>query len=426
MAPELSRRRLLTGGTVAAAGLLGGATFLPSGFLPDGVAVARTWYRPIPDIEWRPPVTATHAEASRNLLRDTVTRAEHDLDAVGSVDDSATGVAPERALDEARDHLGDAAGTADWETLRDVRNGLDAAGRAIGGVRLAAGTASGEHLATQARTIQEELARASDRISYRVADPSRGLARLYWAERWLSLGLLHTYRNGTYAGQEEPTTEYDDYSLISTWGSHMQARGYALDAKHLAADYRDSVGDAADRTDHVEAVAASLQDGARTAKPGLEAQDRREETLRAIPDGTRRTFEWQQFRAKIAANVFFDRGPWAGVPLYRAVTNAEALLVCRGADAALARSDLGRGDEVTPSMLDQAKRTALRLLDERLTTPGPPRSWRSWLANPGGCCGRAIANSNRTPNGTTSERGPTGSTCGRSATCVRFPTSSPG
>lgn len=380
--PSISRRRLLAGG--AAVGAAGGLGLLPAKYLPASVAQARLSFRPVPDVSARPPVTDDHEGAARDALQSLVERAEQEWSRVEDQDaaiEALPGLAnPERSIDSARDYLDDIPGESGWEVLFSARIGAQYAGEAIGGTRLALGEASGEFLAEQAREIQANVADERERVTYEVTDPATDLARLYWVERWLHSAQLNTYRTGVYTGQDEPTAEYDDHELVRTWGSHMQARRSRADAARLYDDYRDgAAGEWRDLTDHVEAVEAELRAEARERSFTTDEFDHRSAEIESLPESPLRTYRWQTMFYVQNSNVEFVDDLSAGLPLYRAVGNAEVIL---RAQALADVPDQPFEDSVPVSLLARTKRDGLALLRDHLDAV-PEQSIRGLLLREG-------------------------------------------
>ncbi|MFB6169856.1 MAG: hypothetical protein ABEJ06_01805 [Haloarculaceae archaeon] len=361
MDPTPSRRQLLAGGAALSAGLVGGVAVAPAKWLPGPVARERAELRPVPELDVNPPVSTAHADAGRAALQDVIGRAERAVERVPADATPPGIVEPAQSLDSARDYATDAEG-ATWEALGQVRLGATAAGRAIGAARVMTGEASGQALAARARDIQSRIEAVRDGVDYEVGSASAGLARLYWVERLLALGYLNSYRDGTYAGQDDPTTEYDDRDVVSTWASHHAARRYVDDATWLARDYRVGLDETTALRDHVETAERALRSDARACTPDAEEFDRVQTDLDAMEPGPYRTFRGQVFAARQNADVRRPRGPWAGVALYRAVENAETVLTCRGCDYAREQGTLDPGESVSGTTLATAKREGLRLL----------------------------------------------------------------
>lgn len=367
--PSIGRRDLLVG-SAALAGVAGGV-LVPAEYLPDGVAFWRMRLRPVPEVSPRPPVGDGHVSAARDDLRSLVERAER---VWGRVENpaAATGslpglVDPERAIGTARDHLDDAGTGPNLDALFAVRRGTRFAGEALGGARLALGEASGEHLARQAHDILRAVAAERDRVRPAVADPSAGLARLYWVERWLLFARLNSYRDGTYAGQDHPTTEYSDRDVVRTWGSHMQARRYRADAARLYDAYREATaGERRDLTAHVSRVDERLFAEARERTFAPDEAERRRTAVESLPEGPYRAFRAFVTAYLRNADVHSPERLSAGLPVYRAVENAETVLRGRAAEAARADDRLRGVDRVPAAALDATKRAGLSLLRERL------------------------------------------------------------
>lgn len=358
-----TRRQLLGGGLLA--GLAGAGAFLPADWLPHALAVQRVRLRPVPELTVRPPVTADHADAARVALADAVDRAERAVDRLGDVTATSVGIRPESSLSSAKRSLEQAEDRDGWKALSGVRRGVKFAGEAVGAARVLEDDVSGEALAERARQLQVDVDAVAGDVTYDVSDPSRGLARLYFVEKWLGLGRLNSYRSGTYLGQDEPATEYDPRQAVRTWGSHWQARRYVADARRLLADYRAEVDGTRRLDDHVAAASAALYDEAARLTPDPEEFDRRTAELEAMDESPARTLRWQLFSARQTADVRAPGGLWAGLALYRAVENAGTVLTCRGATDARERAALEPGESVTAKRLSTAKREGLRLLDAR-------------------------------------------------------------
>lgn len=367
----VSRRQLLTGGAALGAGLVGGVAVAPAKWLPGPVARERTELRPIPELSVHPPVTTAHADAARADLRDAIAQAETAVENAPDDADPPGIIDPRSSLESAREYAKDTEGEATWETLGEVRRGMESAGWAIGAARVMSGDASGEALAARARDIQSRIESIRDGTTYEVGDPSAGLARLYWVEKLLALGYLDSYRNGTYMGQDEPSTEYDSHDIVSTWASHLMARRYAGDAAHLRDDYRAGLTDTRSLRDVVENAEAGLRAAALECTPDAEEFDRVHAELDEMDPGPYRTFRGQVFYARQNADVRDPEGPWKGVALYRAVENAETVLTCRGCAYARENAALDPGGEVTATMLATAKREGLRLLTRHKRTDRP-------------------------------------------------------
>lgn len=366
MTPGLSRRQFLAGGTVLAGGVAGCVSVAPAKYLPEAIATRRTALRPVPQLSPSPPVSTEHAEAARSALADAIKRAEKAV-ARRPEEVDLPGVAePETSLNSARSHAESARGTSTWATLSTVRRGMKYAGEAIGSVRVMTDDASGEYLASRARDLQSRIERIHRDIEYAVAEPSAGLARLYWVEKLLALGYLNSYRDGTYMGQQSPTTSYQPRDVVRTWGSHFEARRYAADAAALLRDYRAGVSDTERLLSHVEPAEAAIRAEANDCTPTTDEFDRRDAAIEQLEPGPFRTFLWQVFFPRQTADVRSPDGPWKGVALYRAVSNAEVVLTCAGSEYARQHAEFDAGDDVTPAMLDRAKQVGLRLLERRV------------------------------------------------------------
>lgn len=380
--PSISRRRLLAGG--AAVGVAGGLGLLPAKYLPASVAQARLSVRPVPEVSARPPVTDGHEASAHEALQSLVDRAESEWSRVEDQQaavERLPGLAnPERSIDSARDYLDDIPGESGWEVLFSSRIGAQFAGEAIGGTRLAVDEASGESLAEQAREIQANVADERERVTYEVTDPATDLARLYWVEKWLHSAQLNSYRTGVYVGQDEPTVEYDDHEFVRTWGSHMQARRSLADAARLYDDYRDGAdGEWRDLTDHVETVESELWTEARERSFTTDEFEERSAAIESLPEGPLRTYRWQAMFYVQNANVEFVDDLSTGLPLYRAVGNAETVLRARAlADA----PDDPFEDSVPVSLLARTKRDGLALLRDHLDAV-PEQSVRGLLLREG-------------------------------------------
>ncbi|MFB6097473.1 MAG: hypothetical protein ABEJ74_08805 [Haloferacaceae archaeon] len=360
MVPDISRRAVLAGAGLA--GLVGAVGVAPAEWLPEPVARERTELRPVPEIDAYPPVSSEHEAAARDSLATTIDRAERAVERVPPDAEPPGIFDPESALRSAEGYAESARDASGWQALADARLGAKFAGEAIGLSRVMTGDASGEHLASQAEEIQAQIEKVRDDVSYAVDDASAGLARLYWVEKLLALGHLNSYRDGTYVGQDEPSTTYDDRTTVSTWGNHLMARRYADDAARLLRDYRAGTTAPTSLQSHVEAVEADLRAEARGLTPDSTEFDRRNREIEAMDSGPFRRFSWQVFYARQNADVRDPGGPWAGVPLHRAVKNAETVLTCRGCFYARDETEFGPGGSVTGSMLADAKRDALRRL----------------------------------------------------------------
>jgi hypothetical protein len=367
--PSISRRKLLAGGAALGGGAAG-VTLLPASLLPDAVATWRTAYRTVPEVSARPPVTDDHEAAAREALRSTIDRAERDWRrAEGEeTDDLPELVDPERSLRSARSHLDDAESDSGWDALFAARMGSQFAGKAIGGARLLLGEASGETLAEQAREIQGAVADERDRLAYEAPDPSVGVARLYFVEKWLRIALLDSHRNGVYAGQDRPTTEYDDHDVVRTWGSHLQARRGRADAARLYDDYRRGAdGGWRDLTDHVSRADERLLAAARDRTIEYEEYERRIDETGSLPEGPYRTYRQELARYRYHAEVRTPGGLSTGLPVYRAVENAGAVLRGLAAEDAGPNDALSADDDRVPAgALDRTKREGVSLLRDRL------------------------------------------------------------
>lgn len=376
--PSISRRRLLTGGAVLGSiATLGYGAFAPANALPDGVARTRAELRPIPEVRARPTVTAAHVEAAIADVESTIERAAKTWDRVDDHDaesDDLPGLAdPARSIDSARDYLDDARSNDGWRALFDARRAAQFAGEAIGGARLALGEADGETLAANAREILDAVAAERDRVTYVVADPASGLAQLYFVEKSLQSARLNAYRGGVYTGQQEPTTEYSDHDVVRTWGSHMLARRTLADARRLYDDHQNRIGEetAADDDDrrdlgeHVVAVDEQLRAEARERAFTVDEFDERHEANEALPEGPYRTYRWQTMYYVQNGDVQRADGLWVGLPLYRAVHNAEFVIAARAFESLRADEPLSPDDDaVSGARLDDVKTDALALLDE--------------------------------------------------------------
>lgn len=371
MPPSISRRRLLAGGGALAGAAAGGAWFAPVSYLPDTVAAARTRFRPVPELNPRPPVTDDHEQQAVTGLSETIDRAVETWNRVESQDAATTGlpnsVDPERSIGSARGYLDTVRNSDGWEALFDGWQGADFAGRAIGGSLLALEETSGEHLAENAREIQSNIGDTRERVAYEVSDPLVGLARLYWVEKWLAIAGLDSYRGGVYAGQDEPTTEYDAHSIIDTWGSHTSARRRRADATLLYEDYRTQQEPTTDVSDTVGAAADTFQETARSLALSAPEQDRWREQIESMDESPALTFRAAVHRYARNTDVRLDQGPWAGLTLYRAVKNARAVLEGRAGRAVRERSPVDSDtDRIDATRLGRAKERGLSLLRQRL------------------------------------------------------------
>lgn len=369
--PSIGRRELLAGSAALAGGTVAGGALVPAAYLPDGVAIWRMRLRSVPSVDPEPPVDDGLVSAARDGLRSLVDRAENTWSRVedqAAATEALPGLAdPERAIQTARDYLADAESDPPVDALFAVRRGATFAGEAIGGARLALGEASGDHLAAQARDVLSAVAAERDRVRAAVADPSAGLARLYWVETWLRHARLNAYRDGTYAGQDEPTTEYTDRDVISTWGSHMAARRYRADAARLYDAYRAATaGERRDLTDHVARVDGRLLDEARERTYTRREAERRRAAVRDLPDGPYRAFRAFVDSYLRNADVHSPSGLSTGLPVYRAVGNAATVLRACAAAAVRADDRLRDADRVPVSALAAARGAGLSLLDDRL------------------------------------------------------------
>lgn len=371
MPPSISRRRLLAGGGALAGAAAGGAWFAPVSYLPDSVAAARTQLRSVPQLNPRPPVTDDHEQEAATGLSETIDRAvetwERVENADGATADLPESTDPERSIDSARGYLENVRNSDGWEALFDGWQGADFAGRAIGGSLLALEETSGEHVAENAREIQSNIAETRDRVAYEVADPLVGLSRLYWVEKWLAIAGLDSYRGGVYAGQDEPTTEYDDHTIIETWGSHVSARRRRADAALLYGDYRAEQEPTTDVSDTVGAAAETFQETAQGLSLSAAERDRWRDQVESMDEGPARTFRAAVHRYARNIDVRHDQGPWAGLTLYRAVKNARAVLEARAGRAVRERSPVDSDtDRIDATRLGRAKERGLALLRQRL------------------------------------------------------------
>lgn len=366
--PSISRRRFLAAGGVGAAGLVGGGALLPVSYLPDSLAVRRIQYDDVPEFDPRPPVTESHEAASVDDFRALVDRAEavwKRAEQLGP-DTWEDTISPETSLRGARGHLESAEENLGWDALFSARYGTQFAGNAIGASRYALGEASGEQMADRARDIQSAVEAERDRIAHEFDDLSTGFARLWWVEKWLLHARLNAYRNGTYTGQREPTTEYERHDFEETWGAQMTARQFRRDATRLYDDYRDGLDDPRDYTDHVEAVDERLYDEAVERSFTRDEFERRHETIEALPEGPYKAFRWAMMYYLQTADVRSPDRLEAGLPAYRAVRNAEVVLQGRAFEAVRNDERISAGDDsVSLSTLDRTKREGLALLDER-------------------------------------------------------------
>jgi hypothetical protein len=370
MPPSISRRRLIAGGGALAGAAAGGAWFAPVSYLPDTVAVARTRVRSVPQLNPRPPVTDDHVQQAASGLSETIDRAVETWERVESQDGATTDLPnfadPERSIDSARGYLENVRNSDGWEALFDGWQGADFAGRAIGGSLLALEETSGEQLAENAREIQSTITETRERVAYEVADPLVGLARLYWVEKWLAIAGLDSYRGGVYAGQDEPTTEYDDHTIVETWGSHVSARRRRADAALLYEDYRAAQEPTTDVSETVEAAVETFEGTAQRLSLSAAERDRWREQTESMEEGPALTFRAAVHRYARNIDVRLDQGPWAGLTLYRAVKNARAILEGRAGRAVRDRSPVDSDtDRIDATRLGRAKERGLALLRQR-------------------------------------------------------------
>lgn len=372
--PSISRRSLIAS-SVAVGGTIGVGGLLPASLLPDTLAMWRTLLRTIPSHTAQPSVTNSHVVAARKDLQASINRAQQTWDRVSDKERARSNLPafgdPDRNIASARDYLTNAEQATGWDAIVDIRLGVMHAGRAIGGARLALDKATGEHLASQTRKIQQAIANTHQRITYTVGDPQVDLARLYWVERWLGRAKLNSYRNGTFVGQDKPITKYDPEDIINTWGTHLQARRQRADAArhyeefHSTLDERDIPG--RDLTAHVRDVDDQILTNARERMLSPEESERRQETISALPAGPYRAIRSIALSYIQNTNPATPNGLYAGLPLYRAIRNAESLLKGRAFEAL--ESDIpldADADRVPAALLDRTKARGLTLLRERL------------------------------------------------------------
>jgi|GEM_PF-1180765 hypothetical protein len=370
--PSISRRRLLAGGSVLGAVVASGyGALAPASALPDGLAKMRATLRPVPEVRARPTITDGHVEDAITDVESTIARAETTWDAVENPDaavESLPGLAdPPKDIGYAKDRLQDARSNSGWSALFDCELAAKRAGEAIGGARLALDDVDGETMAENASEILDGVDAARDRVAYQVADPSVGLAELFFVEKQLVSARLNAHRGGVYTGQREPSAEYDDNQMIRTWGSHLAARRSLADARRLYDDYRErTAGERRDLDEHVRTVEAAIRADAIESTFSSDEFDERTAEIEALPEGPYRTFRYQTMFYVQNADV--QRPGWLGaeLPLYRAVKNARVLLGARALAAIREDEPLSAGaDRVPGTLLDRTKNEALATLESQ-------------------------------------------------------------
>ncbi|WP_101297309.1 transcriptional initiation protein Tat [Halegenticoccus soli] len=250
MVPDIpfTRRNLLVGtGVGLGVGSLGTGLYAPT-WLPDPVTDALLSIYPEPPAHaWRPAMSDAHADKAVALLEETVQRAtalRRRVDVGSLPEDLAFHL--DRSdpsggwLQSARDE------SDPWERLFAATYGMQFAGEAVGYAKVALDETDPEALVERGDRLRTAADGVLDSLgNYRISDPARDLAHLWFAERELSLARLDSHRSGTYTGGADDPDEYSERDVAATWGSHVQAEQRLRNARYHRDLYRENLGDGA-------------------------------------------------------------------------------------------------------------------------------------------------------------------------------------
>lgn len=364
----LTRRALLAGSGVAlGGGLLGTLRFAPT-WLPDPVTDFLLGISPEPpDHLWRPTVSAAHADRAVTLLEETVDRAKRLQD---RVDMSSLS-------DDLAFHLDRADPSGGWlesarsesdprERLFAATYGMQFAGEVVGYATVALDEVDLDALAARGRQLLSATASVRESVGeYRVSDPGRDLAALYFIERELAFSRLDVPNWVTRQDERGGESSFSPHDIASAFGSLVQARQRLRNARYYWEGYRGRLGDDA------RSAADALQAAVHTLTAAIDEFPTREAMRTTLEDDLGLTQEtpygaarWELFTL-CYDNDFragFDEGGYReDHTVQRVVALARALLARRAHGFALKELDVASAaTDYDSGRALQAKRRAVR------------------------------------------------------------------
>jgi gas vesicle protein len=381
MPSRFTRRRLLgglAGGCVAG---VAGYQFLPATLLPASAVELRTARRSIPAVDTSLPVAPAALESSRDHLRAVIERAEAAWDEVEDsdieTDREEFDRSLESSLDVGRERL-DETEEADptTETLKTLRLGVNRAAWSLGAAKAISEDYDPDALRERSNALSDDVNEFANGIGYETADPRRGLAFLYRAERGVLFARMKA-DNAPDDGQE-----FTHRAVVETIRSEIEAQRWLGDASAIYDSHRSNVADAdaegtADLEAHLDRTWQDFADRIDRLVP-----DRETATERYFPDDG----EDEEGPRERATNELFTNGYSAaddahspsfgrreGLLAYVAVEHAKALQHALGFQSAMDRLDEAFADGgIDMARVDSTKRQALSRLRDLLAESDDP------------------------------------------------------
>lgn len=379
MAEGVTRRRLLAGaGAAVGGGALAG--WVAPTWLPDPVTDALILaYPDVPSQLWRPSVSSAHADEAVAELEATVERAralQERIDVDSLPEDLAFHLDNEDPsggwLESAKDESDPS------ERLFAATYGMQFAGEVVGYARVVLDEEDPEALAERADRIREAAEDVLASFSeYRVSDPGRDLAPLYFVERELSLARIDTGREWREDGEPIGEGEYSARDVASAWGSHTQAEQRLRNARHYREQYRENLGDdARPYADTLEQAQSAFADAVESFPTREELRTELSEERDLTQETPYGAARWELFTLCYDNDFRFgfeSDGYRSGHRLQQVVETGLALLARRSHEFALAELGVEPDDtDYDSGHAFRAKRRAVRTFGSVRDEHGSP------------------------------------------------------
>jgi hypothetical protein len=252
--PSITRRKLLGGLAVGGTATFAGYRLLPAELVPAPILEQRTKRRPVPEVDTSLPVALEALVESREHLREVIDRAESawkqvdDSDVDSEREDFDTGL--ENGVEIARDKLAeteDADPTTD--AIRELRSGVNRAAWSLAAAKVVSEDYDAERLGERSKSLYRDVNEFVDSLSYEAANPRRGLAYFYRAERALYFSRIDAYGKVYLSGEPLDESEYSHREVVKTIRGEIEGRRWLDDAKAVYESHRSNLGESGSTTD---------------------------------------------------------------------------------------------------------------------------------------------------------------------------------
>jgi hypothetical protein len=378
MPSRLTRRQLLGGLAAGGAATYTGYRFLPAKVVPAPILEQRTKWRSVPTVDTSLPVAPDAVESSRDHLREVVDRAEAAWDEVDDSDVDGEREEFDRSLENSvevgRERLAETEGAdPTTETLKTLRFGVNRAAWSLAAAKAITEDYDHGGIRERSNALSDDVNDFANAIVYEVADPRRGLASLYLAERAIHFARMNADNAPAAASDEQ---EYDHRAVVQAIRSEIEGRRWLGDATAIYDVHRSNVADVGPSADLEAHLGRTWRDFAGQIDGRLPDREAAIEQYLTAGEGPRERAATELFNNGYSAADDAHPpsfGPREGLVAFVAVEHAKALQHARGFTSAMEQLDSAFADgEVGMALAARTKRRASQRLHDLLADSDDP------------------------------------------------------